>query len=110
MTIWQPQYDYASPHSWFTPMDSTTPQTASLRGLDDSEAFFAAIKKTTLTNDEEELTELFTYLYNYDLGNVIDIPLTYSKDMIVYNSSKIEEYVFNGTPCFFDIRNVRPVQ
>lgn len=110
ITIWQPQYAYASPQCWFTPMDSTTPQTASLKGLSDSQEFLDKIKAITQTDDTEELTELFTYIYNYDLGNVIDIPLTYSKDMIVYNSSKLKGYTFQGTPCFFDITQLQPAE
>ncbi|PYG90254.1 peptide/nickel transport system substrate-binding protein/nickel transport system substrate-binding protein [Ruminiclostridium sufflavum DSM 19573] len=110
ITIWQPQYAYASPHCWFTPMDSTTPQTASLKGMKDSKEFLDKIKETTQTDNKDKLTELFTYLYNYDLGNVIDIPLTYSKDMIVYNSSKIGGYSFKGTPCFFDVSDLKQAE
>lgn len=110
ITIWQPQYNYAAPHCWFTPMDTMTPQTPSLAGLEDSQEFLDTIKKITQTDDDTELTELFTYLYNYDLGNVIDIPLTYQKDMIVYNTTKIAAYNFVGTPCFFDVAQVKPTE
>lgn len=110
ITIWQPQYAYASPHCWFTPMDAQTPQTPSLQGLDDSGEFITAIRRIEQTDDEGELKELFHYLFNYDLGNVIDIPLTYSKDMIVYNSERIGGYEFVGTPCFFEIENLIPVE
>ena len=110
ITIWQPQYAYASPHCWFTPMNMMTTQTFSLTGLSDSAEFFDAIQKMSNTNDEKELEKLFTYLYNYNLGNVIDIPLTYSKDMIVYNTEKIEGYEFGVTPCFFDVTKIQPVK
>ncbi len=59
-------------------------------------------------DDEERLTELFTYLYNYDIGNVIDIPLNYYKDVIVYNSGKIAGYEFDSAPCFFDVARLTP--
>ena len=110
LTFWQPQYNYAAPHCWFTPMDTMTPQTPSLQGMEDSKEFLEAIQKTIQTDDETELKELFTYLYNYDMGNVIDIPLTYQKDMIVYNTSKISGYDFIGTPCFFNVMNLHPVE
>lgn len=108
LTFWPAQYNFANPHCWFIPMDTMTPQTPSLQGLSDSGEFFEAVKKTTQTMNEDELRKLFTYLYNYDLGNVIDIPLTYSKDMIVYNSDKISDYKFVTTPCFFDINYLTP--
>lgn len=110
LTFWQPQYNYAAPHCWFTPMDTMTPQTVSLQGMDDAQEFLDAIQKTIQTDDETELRELFTYLYNYDMGNVIDIPLTYQKDMIVYNTSKISGYDFIGTPCFFNVDNLHPAE
>jgi peptide/nickel transport system substrate-binding protein/nickel transport system substrate-binding protein len=40
----------------------------------------------------------------------IDIPLTYSKDMIVYNSEKISGYTFKGEPCFLDIKELQPAK
>lgn len=106
ITIWEPQYAYASPHCWFTPMSAQTPQTAALEAMSDKEEFFAAIEEFTTTDDPDRLTEIFTYLINYDLDNVIDIPLTYSKDMIVYNSEKISRYEFKGIPCFLDVTQI----
>ncbi|SNS68314.1 extracellular solute-binding protein, family 5 Middle [Anaerovirgula multivorans] len=107
ITIWQPQYAYASPHCWFTPMSTMTPQTPSLANMSDAQEFFAAIEEFTRINDSDRLTEIFTYLINYDLDNVIDILLTYSKDMIVYNSEKIDSYDFQGVPCFFDVTQLK---
>ena len=52
----------------------------------------------------------FTYLFNFDVGTVLDIPLTYQKDMIVYNTDKISGYTFTGTPYFFDILSLEPAE
>ena len=41
---------------------------------------------------------------------VLDIPLTYQKDMIVYNTDKISGYTFTGTPYFFDILSLEPAE
>ena len=43
------------------------------------------------------------------LGNVIDIPLTYYKDLILYNTDKIAGYEFSGVPAFFDVSGLQPV-
>ena len=109
ITIWQPQYNYAAPHCWFTPMDTMTPQTVSLQGMPESERFIETIHAMTQTDDEAEVRDICEYLYNYDMGQVMDIPLTYSKDMIVYNESKIADYKFVTTPCFFDIQYLKPL-
>lgn len=110
ITFWPTQYAYASPHCFFTPMSTMTPQTASLAQVDDAEAFFNQINELTLTADEKKVENLITDLVNYDLDNVIDIPLTYSKDMVLYNSEKIESYNFNAVPSFFDADNVTLAQ
>ena len=52
---------------------------------------------------------LDNYLINYDLGNVIDIPLTYYKDLILYNTDKIAGYEFSDVPAFFDVSGLQPV-
>lgn len=108
LTLWPGNYAFANPNCWFNPMSSMTPQTPALMGLSDSQEFLDAIAETTVTDDEERLTELFTYLYNYDIGNVIDIPLNYYKDVIVYNSGKIAGYEFDSAPCFFDVARLTP--
>lgn len=56
---------------------------------------FDAISTVKQTADPTEVQELYNYLVNYDLGNVIDIPLTYYKDMILYNTNKIAGYEFS---------------
>ena len=48
--------------------------------------------------------------HDYDVGNVLDIPLTYQKDMLVYNTDKIAGYTFTGTPCFFDILSLESAE
>lgn len=44
------------------------------------------------------------------LESALDIPLTYQKDMIVYNTDKISGYTFTGTPYFFDILSLEPAE
>lgn len=87
-----------------------TPQTASLSKVDDAQEFFDQITAVTQTDAPDEVQEIYNYLINYDLDNAIDIPLTYSKDMIVYNSEKISGYTFNGAPCFFNAASIEPAR
>ena len=110
LTLWHCQYAFASPHCWFTPMDSMVPQTPSLPGMEGSDEFLATIKELTNMSDDQEVRDTYTYLFNYDVGNVLDIPLTYQKDMLVYNTDKIAGYTFTGTPCFFDILSLEPAE
>lgn len=110
MTFWPTQYEYASPHCFFTPMSMMTPQTASLSKVSDAQEFFDNITAVTQTDNPDEVQKIYNYLINYDLDNAIDIPLTYSKDMIVFNSNKIAGYTFDGAPCFFNPLNIKPTE
>ena len=110
LTLWHSQFAFASPHCWFTPMDSMVPQTPSLPGIEGSDEFLATIKNLTNMVDEQEVRNTYTYLFNFDVGTVLDIPLTYQKDMIVYNTDKISGYTFTGTPYFFDILSLEPAE
>lgn len=110
MTFWPTQYEYASPHCFFTPMSMMTPQTASLSKVSDAQEFFDSITAVTQTDNPDEVQKIYNYLINYDLDNAIDIPLTYSKDMIVFNSDKISGYTFDGAPCFFNPQNVKSAE
>ena len=90
-------------------MPAMTPHTFSLSKVDGSQEFFDAIDAVKQTDDPTEVQELYNYLINYDLGNVIDIPLTYYKDLILYNTDKIAGYEFSGVPDFFDVSGLQPV-
>ena len=90
-------------------MASMTPHTFSLSQVNGSQEFFDAISTVKQTADPTEVQNLYNYLINYDLGNVIDIPLTYYKDMILYNTNKIAGYEFSGVPTFFDVKGLQPV-
>ena len=90
-------------------MPAMTPHTFSLSKVDGSQEFFDAIDAVKQTDDPTEVQELYNYLINYDLGNVIDIPLTYYKDLILYNTDKIAGYEFSYVPAFFDVSGLQPV-
>lgn len=109
ITYWIGEYEFSSPHCFFGAMASMTPHTFSLSQVNGSQEFFDAISTVKQTADPTEVQELYNYLVNYDLDNVIDIPLTYYKDMILYNTNKIAGYEFSGVPAFFDVKGLQPV-
>lgn len=82
----------------------------SLAGMEDSDRFLALIAEFQTTDDTARIQEIYAELLLYDNGNVLDLPLIYTKDMVVYNSEKVAGYTFTSTPMFFDVRNVQPVQ
>ncbi len=103
LCLWYAPLPQDSPFGYYTPiLDNQTAAAASIRSLSDADDFLSAITQTTVTDDPSRVTELMTFILNYDNNNVIDIPLSYSKDMILYNRHKFDHYTFTGIPRFFD--------
>lgn len=110
ITIWNTEQPYTSPHNYFTPMLNRSAHVPSLAGLSDISQFHAYIEEFQTTDDNERVQEIFDYLLNFDNDNVIDLPLLYAKDMIVFNTDKIAGYTFTSTPMFFDITQITPAE
>ena len=60
--------------------------------------------------DPEVVQDAIATALNISNDNVIDLPISYSKDLVVYNSSKIAGYTFSSVAQFFEINNVQPVE
>jgi len=108
ITIWCTEQPYNSPHNFFTPMLDSSCHVPAIAALADGQTFTNAIKAFSTTDDPAQVTEIFSYLLNYSNDNVLNIPLTYVKDMIVYNTDKIEDYTFTTTPMFFEVDGITP--
>ena len=91
-------------------MLSRSPHVPSLAGVEGSDEFLSLISEFRTTNDTDRVQEIFNQLLNFDNDNVIDLPLLYVKDMIVYNTDKIAGYDFSSTPMFFDVRLIQPAE
>ncbi len=70
----------------------------SLPGIEGSDEFFATIKNLTNMVDEQEVRDTYTYLFNFDVGTALDIPLTYQKDMIVITQTRFPAIPFYRNP------------
>lgn len=102
ITIWNTTCPYRDPQSFYVGMLNMTPHVPSIKDVPGSDEFLNNIRRFQTTNDKDELQEIFYQLGKWDQENVIDIPITYGKDMIVYNESKIKGYEFLGGPLYFD--------
>lgn len=109
MIIWGTEENTA-PHINFPKMLNSSPHTPSLNALDGSEKVFDSIKKLETTKDIEEAKELYSMILNYSNDNILEVPLYYPKDMILFNKNKIANYTFTDTPVMFEIDNVVPAQ
>lgn len=103
-------YNYAMPHCWYSAMMAQMPQDVSIPLMKDSKTFTSYLSEFKTSNNESGLKEIFTYLIQNDLDQVLDIPLTYQMDMIVYNTQKISDYNFVSDYQFFDPSQIKPVE
>ena len=92
-------------HAWFR-----YPHVPSLTAVEGSDKFLALIEEFQTTDDPTRVQEIFDQLLNFDNDNVLDLPLLFVKDMIVYNTDKIAGYDFSSTPMFFDVRLIQPAE
>lgn len=78
-------------------MDSMV-DTAAIKGLKDSDKFFDALLESGKTANQASVLELYSYMLNYLNDNAVEIPLSYQKEAVIYNSNVIESYDFGGMP------------
>ncbi|MDD3415027.1 MAG: ABC transporter substrate-binding protein [Lachnospiraceae bacterium] len=103
-------YNYAMPHCWYSAMLAQMPQDVSIPLLENSDEFISELSEFKTCNDDARLKEIFQSLIGSDLDQVLDLPLTYQMDMIVYNKSKIADYNFASDYQFFDPAQITPVE
>lgn len=110
LIMWNTEQPYTCPHNYFIPQLTRSPHVPSLTGVEGSDEYLALIQEFQTTDDTERVQEIFSELLNFSNDNVIDLPLLYVKDMIVYNTDKIAGYDFTSTPMFFDVRQIQPAE
>lgn len=110
LTIWNTNATATVPQTYFTPWLNCSAGMAASSRLPEKADIDKAINEYLQATDDKRIDEIFNYLINFSNDNVIDIPLTYTKESIVYNSSKIADYDFYGYSEFFDISKLRPIE
>lgn len=107
MIIWATE-ENTSPQINFPKMLKSSPHTPSLNSLLDSESIFKAIELSQIAATKDEAKEKLEMVLNYCNDNIIEIPIYYVKDMILYNTEKVKDYKFTDTPIMFEIDGVVP--
>lgn len=101
-------FNYAMPHCWYSAMLFQMPQDVSIPLLENADEFVSCLSEFKTCSDEARLREIFELLINADLDQVLDLPLTYQMDMIVYNTDKIADYNFASDYAFLDVTQITP--
>ena len=110
ITTWNTEGSYTEPHKFLQESLGADPHAISLQALDDFQSYSDAVDAFSTSADPEVVQDAIATALNVSNDNVIDLPISYSKDMVVYNSSKIAGYTFSSVPQFFEIDNVQPAE
>lgn len=109
LTTWNTEGSYTEPHKFLqesiTDMD---PHLMPLKSLKDSNVYIDSIKLASVSVEKGKIEELIQTALRYSNDNAVDLPLSYSKDMILFRNDKIKGYKFTSTPQFFNINGVEP--
>ena len=110
MSVWNLPGSPETPHSHFTSMLDSSAEYAALLKMEDVQDVYDNINGFLTTADQEKVSGHFDFLLNYINDNVVDIPVSYGKEMIVFNTKKISDYDFYGATHFFDITGLTPAE
>ena len=110
MSVWNLPGSPETPHSHFTSMLDSSAEYAALLKMEDVQNVYDNINGFLTTADQEKVSGHFDFLLNYINDNVVDIPVSYGKEMIVFNTKKISDYDFYGATHFFDITGLTPAE
>lgn len=110
ITTWNTEGSYTEPHKFLQESLGADPHAISLQALDDFQSYSDAVDAFSTSADPEVVQDAIATALNISNDNVIDLPISYSKDLVVYNSSKIAGYTFSSVPQFFEIDNVQPAE
>lgn len=110
MSVWNLPGSPETPHSHFTSMLDSNAEYAALLKMEDVQDVYDNINGFLTTADQEKVSGHFDFLLNYINDNVVDIPVSYGKEMIVFNTKKISDYDFYGATHFFDITGLTPAE
>jgi len=107
ITIWDSKGAPEDPHHFIGPMLDQTAHTAALSGLPEAAEFKDRILKVQHTRDDAAVTDGYNYLLNFLNDKVIVIPVTHSKELILYREDKVADYSFGGLENVFNSTGVQ---
>lgn len=109
ITTWNTEGSYTEPHKFLQESLGADPHAVSLQALTDFKKYSDAVNQFSTSADPDVVQSAVATALNISNDNVIDLPISYAKDLVVFNSSKVAGYTFSSVPQFFDIDNVQPV-
>jgi nickel transport system substrate-binding protein len=103
ITLWNVSLEpHTVPGRLFISWPVCTAHTPSLKGLKDSDVCISLIEEFSKTYDEKRVAEIFEELFHYSANNVLNIPLMFTRDVILYRTDVVVDYNFPDNTRFFE--------
>ena len=65
------------------------------------------LRELNATADESKIQQTYDLILAEVNDKAIFIPISYTKELAVYNGAKIESYTFNGQPANVEVAGIR---
>lgn len=104
ITTWNTEGSYTEPHKFLQESLGADPHAISLQALEDFQSYSDAVNAFSTSADPEVVQSAIATALNVSNDNVIDLPISYSKDLVVYNSSKSPDIL--SPACHSSLRSI----
>ena len=79
-------------------------------GLAEKEELFAIIKSVSNMTNKDNIQEAYNYILRVLHNKAVYIPISYKKEICIFNKDKVYDYIFNGQNVNIDISGIVPAK
>ncbi|CQR70154.1 Nickel-binding periplasmic protein precursor [Sporomusa ovata DSM 2662] len=94
------------PHTYISPMLNNSWDNPAQQGLSRKKEINEKIVRLFQTVDTAEIQEIYSYLLTVLHEEVVNVPIAYSKEVLIFNRNKIKDIDFSGLPNLVDISQI----
>lgn len=109
LIIWNTEENTA-PQNYYPKQAVATPHAPSLKGIEGGDAYLTDIQTVLGMDNHEQVMKLFSEILDFSNDNVLDLPICYARENILYRDDAISDYTFTSTPMMFEIDNLIPAK
>ena len=109
LIIWNTEENTA-PQNYYPKMAVATPHGPSLKGIEGGDVFLQNIEKAQGIATTEEAKTAYAEIMNFSNANVLDLPIAYARENILFREDAVADYTFTSTPMMFEIDNIVPAE
>lgn len=95
------------PHAYISPMRNDGLDNPAQQGLAMKKVIDEKIVKLFETMDASEIQDIYSYLLSTLHEEAVYVPVSYMREVVIFNRNKIEDIDFNGLPNFVDIGKIK---